>query len=45
MLVEEHSSCLRSGDVSLRGGPGKDYARMSSDQTGEKPVRRKSKVS
>ena len=44
-MVGEHSVGGRSGVVRHRGHIGRAYAGMSSDKTGEKPVRRKPKVS
>ena len=44
-VVGEHSTRLRSVTERTRGGRGRAYADMSSDKKGEKPFRRKSKVS
>ena len=44
-MVGEHSILGRSQIVRTGGPYGRDYADMSNDKTGEKPVRRKPKVS
>ena len=44
-MVEERSLGLRRCAVRHAGGMGSANADMSSDKTGEKPVRRKPKVS
>ena len=44
-VVGEHSTSLRSVTGRTRGGRGRAYADISSDKEGEKPSRRKSKVS
>ena len=44
-MVGEHSNRLRRLTVRTAGGSGRAYADMSSDNAGEKPARRKSKVS
>ena len=44
-VVEEHSINLRRFCVSRAGGDGKEDASISSDNSGEKPEHRKSKVS
>ena len=43
--VGEHSGNRRRETVRTPGGTGRAYADMSSDKIGEKPIRRKSKVS
>lgn len=43
--VEERSAEIRVGPKGPIKAAGSDYADMSSDKTGEKPVRRKPKVS
>ena len=43
--VGEHRSSLRRSTAKTAGGPPREYADMSSDKTGEKPVRRKPKGS
>ncbi len=43
--VEEHSNCHEAEPIRIRGALRRDYAGMSSDKTGGKPVRRKSKGS
>ena len=45
VAVGERSTSLRSVTVRTRGGRGRAYADISSDKGGEKPPRRKSKVS
>jgi len=44
-VVEERSILGRRRTVRSAGRNGSDYAGISSEKTGEKPVRRKSKVS
>ncbi len=44
-MVEERSQCTEAEATSNRGALESDYAGMSSDKTGVKPVRRKPKVS
>ena len=44
-MVEEHSFWSEAEPTRIRGPKGRDYAGMSSDKTGVKPVRRKPKVS
>ena len=44
-MVEEQSQGVEAVATSNRGALGRDYAGMSSDKTGVKPVRRKPKVS
>ena len=44
-VVEEHSQGIEAEPARIRGALGRDYAGMSSDQTGGKPVRRIPKVS
>ena len=44
-MVEERSQGIEAVAISNRGALGRDYAGMSSDKTGGKPVRRKPKVS
>ena len=44
-MVEEHSQGIEAEPARIRGALRRDYAGMSSDKTGEKPVRRKPKVS
>jgi hypothetical protein len=44
-VVGEHSINRRRCIARCAGGDGKEDAGISSDKTGEKPVRRKSKVS
>ena len=44
-MVEERSQGVEAEATSNRGALGSDYAGMSSDKTGVKPVRRKPKVS
>ena len=44
-MVEERSQGVEAEVANFRGALGSDYAGMSSDKTGGKPVRRKPKVS
>ena len=44
-MVEEHCSNLRRYTVRSAGGPTRAYADTSSENAGEKPARRKTKVS
>ena len=44
-MVGEHSSASEGGAVRPAGGAGREDADMSSDKRGEKPLRRKPKVS
>ena len=44
-VVGEHSVSVEASSTRWRGAIGRDYAGMSSDKTGEKPVHRKPKVS
>jgi len=44
-VVEERSQGVEAATASCGGALGSDYAGMSSDKTGVKPVRRKPKVS
>jgi hypothetical protein len=44
-VVGEHSVSVEASSTRGRGAIGRDYAGMSSDKTGEKPVHRKPKVS
>jgi hypothetical protein len=44
-VVEEHSFWIEAEPTRIRGLEGRDYAGISSDKTGGKPVRRKPKVS
>ena len=45
LVVGEHSRGREGRAASTAGAPGREYAGISNDKTGEKPVRRKSKVS
>jgi hypothetical protein len=45
VVVGEHSRGREGRAASTAGAPGREYAGISNDKTGEKPVRRKSKVS
>jgi len=45
VVVAERSCPHRSGTVTNRGAAASDYAGMSNDKAGEKPARRKPKVS
>ena len=44
-VVGEHSKCSEDRPARTIGALGREYAGISNDKTGEKPVRRKSKVS
>ncbi len=45
VVVGEHSKGVEGRPVRTAGALGREYAGISNDKTGEKPVRRKSKVS
>ena len=45
LVVGEHSRGCEGQPVRMAGASGREYAGISNDKTGEKPVRRKSKVS
>ena len=45
LAVEEHSKGCEGRSARTTGALGREYAGISNDKTGEKPVRRKSKVS
>ena len=45
LAVGEHSKCSEDRSARTIGALGREYAGISNDKTGEKPVRRKSKVS